>query len=71
MTDNNQTVASREALEDMVAQADTGGRKPLGAAKQVIFFVALAWALFIIISVLSYLIFRTSNRWVFYRGGDN
>jgi multiple sugar transport system permease protein len=32
---------------------------------------ALAWALFIIISVLSYLIFRTSNRWVFYRGGND
>lgn len=32
---------------------------------------ALAWALFIIISVLSYLIFRTSNKWVFYRGGDD
>ena len=26
---------------------------------------------FIIISVLSYLIFRTSNKWVFYRGGDD
>jgi multiple sugar transport system permease protein len=32
---------------------------------------ALAWALFIIISVLSYLIFRTSRRWVFYRGGND
>jgi multiple sugar transport system permease protein len=32
---------------------------------------ALAWALFIIISVLSFLIFRTSKRWVFYQGGTD
>lgn len=32
---------------------------------------ALAWALFVIISVLSYFIFRTSRSWVFYRGGDD
>lgn len=32
---------------------------------------ALAWALFIIISALSYLIFRTSRRWVFYQGGND
>ena len=32
---------------------------------------ALAWALFIIISVLSYLIFRSSRRWVFYRGDND
>ena len=32
---------------------------------------ALAWALFIIISVLSYLIFRTSRNWVFYQGGND
>jgi TRAP-type uncharacterized transport system fused permease subunit len=47
MTDtNNQTVANREALEDMVAEADTGARKPLGKTKHVIFVVALGWALF-------------------------
>ena len=46
MTDTNQTVANREALEEMVAEADTGARKPLGKTKHVIFVVALAWALF-------------------------
>ena len=30
---------------------------------------ALAWALFVIISILSYLIFRSSKRWVYYHGG--
>lgn len=44
--DNNRTVADREALEAMVAEADTGARKPLGSARHVIFFTALAWALF-------------------------
>ena len=33
-------------LEEMVAEADTGGRKPTGFSKQFIFAVALAWALF-------------------------
>lgn len=32
---------------------------------------ALAWALFIVISILSFLVFRTSNRWVFYHGGND
>lgn len=32
---------------------------------------ALAWALFIIISVLGLLIFRTSRNWVFYQGGND
>ena len=31
----------------MVAEVDTGARKPVGSAKQVIFFVALGWALFL------------------------
>lgn len=31
---------------------------------------ALAWILFVIISVLSYIVFRSSNRWVFYQGGN-
>ena len=30
----------------MVAEADTGGRKPTGVGKTVIFGVSLAWALF-------------------------
>ena len=36
----------REALETMVAEADTGGRKPTGLSKTYIFVVSLAWALF-------------------------
>ena len=32
---------------------------------------ALAWALFVVICILSYLVFRTSRHWVFYHGGDN
>ena len=35
-----------EALQELVAQADTGGRKPTGWTAKVIFAVALAWALF-------------------------
>src|SRR5438045_8622663 len=36
----------REVLETMVAEADTGGRKPTGLSKTYIFVVSLAWALF-------------------------
>ena len=46
MTDRTAPAASREALETMVAEADTGGRKPTGAAKRLIFAIALAWSLF-------------------------
>jgi TRAP transporter 4TM/12TM fusion protein len=35
-----------EALQQLVADTDTGGRKPSGLTKQVIFAVSLAWALF-------------------------
>jgi TRAP transporter 4TM/12TM fusion protein len=35
-----------EALQELVAKADTGARKPRGPAAKVIFAVALAWALF-------------------------
>ena len=45
MTDTHQT-ATREKLEAMVAEADTGGRKPTGISKTLIFSIALAWALF-------------------------
>ena len=34
-----------EALQKLVADADTGGRKPQGLTRQIIFGVALAWAL--------------------------
>ena len=46
MTDSTGTVPEREMLEDMVAEADTGGRKPTGFEKKYIFAVSLAWALF-------------------------
>ncbi|KQY98136.1 C4-dicarboxylate ABC transporter [Pseudolabrys sp. Root1462] len=46
MTDVNEKAATREELEAMVAEADTGGRKTTGFNKNFIFGVALAWALF-------------------------
>ena len=46
MMDSIQTVPEREALETMVAEADTGGRKPTGFSKTYIFIISLAWALF-------------------------
>ena len=35
-----------EALQQLVADADTGGRQPQGLTKHLLFAVALAWALF-------------------------
>jgi len=46
MTDSIEAVRDREALETMVAEADTGGRKPTGFEKKYIFAVSLGWALF-------------------------
>ena len=46
MTSSIEAVPEREALETMVAEADTGGRKPTGFEKKYIFAVSLAWALF-------------------------
>ncbi len=46
MTGGARAVQAREALETMVAEADTGGRKPTGISKASIFGVALVWALF-------------------------
>ncbi|MCW5691705.1 MAG: TRAP transporter permease [Pseudolabrys sp.] len=46
MTDAHKATATREELEAMVAEADTGGRKTTGFNKNFIFGVALAWALF-------------------------
>ncbi|TXL75221.1 TRAP transporter fused permease subunit [Vineibacter terrae] len=37
---------SREELETMVAEADTGGRKPTGAVARLIFVVAVTWSIF-------------------------
>jgi TRAP transporter 4TM/12TM fusion protein len=42
----NQDAATREQLETMVAEADTGGRKPTGFAKRFLLATALCWALF-------------------------
>ena len=38
--------ATRAELEDMVAEADTGGRKPTGTTRIFIFWTAVAWSLF-------------------------
>jgi TRAP transporter 4TM/12TM fusion protein len=46
MADSEQSVPTREELETMVAEADTGGRKPTGVTKKFLFAVAFAWALF-------------------------
>jgi TRAP transporter 4TM/12TM fusion protein len=46
VTEIVRSAPNREALETMVAEADTGGRKPTGFGKSFIFVVALAWALF-------------------------
>ena len=46
MTDSVEAMPTREVLETMVAEADTGGRKPTGLSKRLIFGIALAWALF-------------------------
>ncbi|MGH6665130.1 MAG: TRAP transporter permease [Pseudolabrys sp.] len=46
MTQDVQSEQTREVLETMVAEADTGGRKPTGISKTYIFSLSLAWALF-------------------------
>jgi TRAP transporter 4TM/12TM fusion protein len=47
MTDNTATVrASKADLEQLVAEADIGGRKPSGLAAKAIMLVAVAWSLF-------------------------
>ncbi|MGA7973934.1 MAG: C4-dicarboxylate ABC transporter, partial [Pseudolabrys sp.] len=46
MGNDDSATLSREALETMVAEADTGGRKVTGIKKKFLFTVALSWALF-------------------------
>jgi TRAP transporter 4TM/12TM fusion protein len=46
MANSEQASSTREALETMVAEADTGARKPASFNKTIIFSIALAWALF-------------------------
>jgi TRAP transporter 4TM/12TM fusion protein len=40
------TADTRAKLETMVAEADTGGRKPSGVQRQIVFVIAIAWSLF-------------------------
>lgn len=40
------STADEQALKDMIADSDTGGRDPSGISKQILWFVPLAWALF-------------------------
>jgi TRAP transporter 4TM/12TM fusion protein len=46
MTETIEAAPNLEALETMVAEADTGGRKPAGVNKTIIFVISLGWALF-------------------------
>ncbi len=46
MANSAPRAATREELERMVEEADTGGRRPEGLIKQLIFGVCLTWALF-------------------------
>ena len=47
MTGNGATVgASKTDLEQLVAEADIGGRKPSGLPAKAIMLVAVAWSLF-------------------------
>lgn len=40
------SVADQKALDEMIADSDTGGRNPTGISKQILWFVPLTWALF-------------------------
>jgi len=47
MTETNDTVEDQDALAEMIAEADTGARNPVGTIpKKVLFFVPLLWTLF-------------------------
>jgi len=47
MTQANSAAADQDALQEMIAEADTGARNPVGTIpKKVLFFVPLAWTLF-------------------------
>ena len=43
---NGQGPLSDEALQDLVAQTDTGGRAPGGVSEKIILWAAAAWSLF-------------------------
>lgn len=47
MTEPTTSTASREELEEMVAETETGARNPTGAiSKNILFYVPLIWTLF-------------------------
>ena len=47
MTDKTAATAELSPeLEQLVAEADTGGRKPIGLAAQILLWVAVSWSLF-------------------------
>ncbi|WP_022668479.1 TRAP transporter permease [Desulfospira joergensenii] len=47
MTEANSGESSHDALQEMIAEADTGARNPVGTLpKRILFFVPLAWTLF-------------------------
>jgi len=45
-TNSQAPVAGQSDLDDMIAEADTGGRNPTGISKQVLWWIPLIWALF-------------------------
>lgn len=47
MTEANSTAVDQDALQEMIAEADTGARNPVGTIpKKVLFYVPLIWTLF-------------------------
>jgi TRAP transporter 4TM/12TM fusion protein len=47
MTEANNTAVDQDALQEMIAESDTGARNPAGTIpKKVLFFVPLIWTLF-------------------------
>ena len=48
MTDQNTSpqAAEEQDLQDMIAEADTGGRAPTGFSARILFGVPLIWSLF-------------------------
>ncbi|MDH3377845.1 MAG: TRAP transporter permease [Gammaproteobacteria bacterium] len=45
-TNGEPTAAEHQELQDMIAEADTGGRKPAGIPAKVLWVVPLIWSLF-------------------------
>lgn len=45
-TANNGAAAPDDVLQDMIAESDTGARKPEGIPKKILWFVPLAWSSF-------------------------